>query len=170
MAPDHPDDGARDHSAGQWLALGRAAQELGLTRSAVYRRIRAGTLMSRPRGNRGLEVFVAPDDRDHPRDEARHGAPDDRDQSRYGARDDRADVERDELQARIEELLERVGRAEGEAAGLRSTVVELREALARATAHTEQERARGDRLEAALTGARRPWLARVLEGLRRKGG
>jgi hypothetical protein len=33
-----------------------------------------------------------------------------------------------------------------------------------------QERARGDRLEAALAEARRPWLAKVLEGLRRKAG
>src|SRR4051794_35158743 len=39
---------------------------------------------------------------------------------------------------------------------------ELREALARAEA-------RAARLEAALAEARRPWLARVLEGLRRKG-
>ena len=31
------------------------------------------------------------------------------------------------------------------------------------------ERARGDRLEAALAEARRPWLAKVIEGLRRKG-
>ncbi len=31
------------------------------------------------------------------------------------------------------------------------------------------ERARCDRLEAALAEARRPWLAKVLEGLRRKG-
>ena len=28
---------------------------------------------------------------------------------------------------------------------------------------------RGDRLEAALAEARRPWLAKVLEGLRRRG-
>jgi hypothetical protein len=33
----------------------------------------------------------------------------------------------------------------------------------------EREVARGDRLEAALAEARRPWLAKVLEGLRRKG-
>jgi septal ring factor EnvC (AmiA/AmiB activator) len=33
----------------------------------------------------------------------------------------------------------------------------------------DQERARGDRLEAALAEARRPWLAKVLEGLRWKG-
>src|SRR4051812_26296072 len=33
----------------------------------------------------------------------------------------------------------------------------------------DQQRARGDRLEAALAEARRPWLAKVIEGLRRKG-
>jgi hypothetical protein len=38
---------------------------------------------------------------------------------------------------------------------------ELREALA-------LERARADRLEAALVEARRPWLARLLEAVRRK--
>ena len=31
-----------------------------------------------------------------------------------------------------------------------------------------QERTRADRLEAALAEARRPWLARVLEGMRRR--
>jgi len=31
------------------------------------------------------------------------------------------------------------------------------------------EQVRADRLEAALAEARRPWLAKVLEGLRRKG-
>ena len=30
------------------------------------------------------------------------------------------------------------------------------------------ERARSDRLEAALAEARRPWLAKLIEGLRRK--
>jgi hypothetical protein len=41
--------------------------------------------------------------------------------------------------------------------------------LADARATIERERARGDRLEAALAEARRPWLAKVLEGLRRRG-
>jgi hypothetical protein len=148
VAADHPGDGARDDRTGQWLGLGPAAQELGLTRSAVYRRIRAGTLSSRPRGNRGLEVFVAPDDRDHSRDDAR---------------DDRAVIGHDRLQARVEELLERAVRAEGELAAKDALVAELRQVL-------DQERTRGDRLETALAEARRPWLARVLDGLRRKGG
>ena len=51
-------------------------------------------------------------------------------------------------------------RAEGALAELRGTVAELRQAL-------EHERVRGDRLEAALAEARRPWLAKVLEELRR---
>ena len=53
-------------------------------------------------------------------------------------------------------------RAEGALTELRGTAAELRQAL-------EHERTRGDRLEAELAEARRPWLAKVLEGLRRKG-
>ena len=41
--------------------------------------------------------------------------------------------------------------------------------LADARATIERERGRVDRLEAVLAEARRPWLAKVLEGLRRKG-
>ena len=53
-------------------------------------------------------------------------------------------------------------RAEGERDATRAEAAALREALTRAEA-------RADRLEAALVEARRPWLARVLEGLRLKG-
>ncbi len=90
-------------------------------------------------------------------------APDDRDHSRDDARDDRAVIGHDRLQARVEELLERAVRAEGELAAKDALVAELRQVL-------DQERTRGDRLETALAEARRPWLARVLDGLRRKGG
>ncbi len=34
--------------------------------------------------------------------------------------------------------------------------------------YARQERARGNRLEAALAEARRPWLARLIEAVRRK--
>jgi hypothetical protein len=53
-------------------------------------------------------------------------------------------------------------RAEAERDATRTTLADMRQAL-------DQERARADRLEAALLEARRPWLAKVLEGLRRKG-
>src|SRR4051794_39034228 len=70
----------------------------------------------------------------------------------------------------------------GGVAGLRDELLEARGAAARAEAERdsavanladarstiERERVRGDRLEAALAEARRPWLAKVIEGLRRR--
>ena len=55
-----------------------------------------------------------------------------------------------------------LGRAEGELAAEMRRNGDLAATLA-------VERARAERLEAALAEARRPWLARVLDGLRRKG-
>ena len=87
---------------------------------------------------------------------------------------DRLEASRSAL-ARIEELLradgelraaladERVARARTEA-----EAAVLREALAREADHAGRERARADRLEAALVEARRPWLARLFEAVRRK--
>src|SRR4051812_48652319 len=108
-------------------------------------------LDARPRGNRGLEVFVARDDRDEDRDDRERLA----DGSVHVARDSERDAELAGLRLRVEQLVERAARAEAE---LGATRVQL-----------EREVARGDRLEAALAEARRPWLAKVLEGLRRKG-
>ena len=70
------------------------------------------------------------------------------------------------------ELTEERARAEGallEAAELRAETRLLREMLERDRSDLARERDRADRLEAALAEARRPWLAKVLEGLRRKG-
>jgi hypothetical protein len=81
---------------------------------------------------------------------------------------DRALNEADEfkgLRDRVEELLERAARAEAErdtiGAAHAAEAALLRAALAKAEA-------RADRLEAALAEARRPWLAKVIEGLRRR--
>lgn len=41
---------------GEWLSLGEAARRAGFTRAATYGRVKRGSLPSRPRGNRGLEV------------------------------------------------------------------------------------------------------------------
>ena len=139
-------DDRRDEPPGRWVPLALAVRELGISRAAVYRRIRAGTLDARPRGNRGLEVLVR-DDRDEGRD--------DRDRLADVSRDETRDIELAELRLRVEQLVERAARAEAEAAATR--------------AQLEREIARADRLEAALAEARRPWLAKVLEGLRRKG-
>ena len=150
MARDGTSDVARDSPGDRWVPLPQAVRELGINRATVYRRIRAGTLSTRPRGNRGLEVLVRDVDCD----------------AGDVARDAAGDVAH-------AGLLERAARAEGEAAGLRTTVAELRAAHAAETillreALTKAE-ARADRLETALLAARRPWLAKVLDGLRRKG-
>ena len=72
--------------------------------------------------------------------------------------------------ARLEELLERAARAEGELVARDALLATKEELVATLTATLAHERARADRLEAALVEARRPWLARVLDGLRRRGG
>src|SRR4051794_34240499 len=55
-------------------------------------------------------------------------------------------------------------RAEGDARAAKAEAE-----LEAARAMLSQERTRADRFEAALAEARRPWLAKVIEGLRRKG-
>jgi len=65
-----------------------------------------------------------------------------------------------EENARLQHAL---GRAEGELTAELRRSADLGAALAKAEV-------RADRLEAALAEARRPWLARVIEGLRRKAG
>ena len=60
----------------------------------------------------------------------------------------------------------RLDQVEGELAAEQRRNAEL---VATLTAALTKAEARADRLEAALAEARRPWLAKVLEGLRRKG-
>jgi hypothetical protein len=75
----------------------------------------------------------------------------------------------DEREAEVEHWRALAQGAQLEAARLeeRLAAAERREADLSATASAE--RARADRLEAALVEARQPWLARLLEALRRKG-
>jgi hypothetical protein len=147
---DHPRDGEQNARPGQWLPLGRAAKELSLSRAGVYRRIRAGTLDSRPRGNRGLEVFVA-DDRERSADHS----PD-------GERDVRAD------DAELEELREELTAARIAMARLEERLVAAERRDTDLQAGLELERARADRLAADLALARKGWLERLLEAVRRQ--
>jgi hypothetical protein len=73
MKPEYPglrpSDGNSDANRNgiqneRWVPLGDAARELKVSRAAIYRRVERGTLRSRPRGNRGLEVLLP----EHPRD------------------------------------------------------------------------------------------------------
>ena len=123
-----------EDSPGAWLTVAEAARRLGVTPKAIRNRIKHHSLLSRPRGNAGREVFV-PDDMEPGDDEG----------------DSPGTLALHVQVARLEERLAAGERREGE--------------LVAALAKVE---ARADRLEAALAEARRPWLAKVIGGLRRR--
>ncbi len=175
-----------DDQAGTWLRLGEAAARLGTSVEGVRSRIKRRKLRTRPGNDGRLRVLVpAPEfgQAANGHDQAPPGqawAPTGHDQAVALARD-KAAAETERWRCLVEE--ERLARAKAEAerdaakAAHDAETTLLREALAREADHARQERARGDRLEAealalarALAEARRPWLAKVLEGLRRKGG
>ncbi len=141
---------------GAWLRPDEAASRLGTTVEAVRSRIRRGSLQSR-RGNDGrIKVLV------HATEPDQAGPDGDRASTDREDADDWLRTERNEalLEAdhwRSVAETERTGRVRAEAE------------LEAARTMRGQERARGARLAAARAEARRPWLAKVLEGLRRKG-
>ena len=134
---------------------GRAASSGSAGRRGLPAHPQPARSPSRPRGNRGLEVVACRDvDRDAG-DEA----------ETVRATSTRRTLGR---ASRVEELPSCRPGLTGEARG------QLDGAAPRAPRRcarplSRARRARADRLEAALAEARRPWLARVLEGLRRKG-
>ena len=149
-----------------------AAEALGLTPDGVRARIRRWTLPAR-KGNDGTwRVELSPSVLAR-HDGAADGRQDAHDAEAVGRHnellrrlfrvEERVDQWREELVAAYEARLAQA-RAEGEVRAVRAEGE-----LAATRAMLEREIARGDRLEAALAEARRPWLAKVLEGLRRKG-
>ena len=186
---DHHGDGQHDRhddvTVGEWMSIGEAARRLGVTRAAIYGRIERRTLPTRPRGNRGVEVLLPASDR-YGNDHSDVAG----DAHRDHQGDDHHDVT---LISRLEELLERAVRAEAErdaakalaavelAALGRQRDAELEAAqgrleveIAARNAVIEQmrdalavERARGDRLEAALREATRSWLDKLIGMVRR---
>jgi len=159
-----------------WLTLTEAAAVTGLDRETLRSRARRG-LIPRRRDNRGhWLVQIAPSlDRghDHSREpsttavtEPGHG-----NVHGYVEADHGREVVTD-LLAEVAEVRTALARAEAErdaatkvataeVAAAHGQFEQMREALAKAEA-------RADRLEAALAEARRPWLARMIEGLRRR--
>ena len=154
-----PGDGS-----GTWVPVAEAARRLGVSTRAIRKRIERGTLAARPRGNEGREVFL--------RDGTGAGpVPEQGPRTGAGTGESSGPAQ---LEAVLEVARLEVRLAEREAAAkveteLRGTVAALRATVTDLRATVAAERARADRLEAVLTEARRPWLARVLEGLRRKG-
>ena len=153
-----PGDGS-----GTWVPVAEAARRLGVSARAVRKRVERGTLTARPRGNEGREVYLPDGPSSGP-------VPDPGSRTGSGSGNDpHAAAVEEGLRARVEQLLERAACAEGAVAGLREALTREAAHVATLTEALAKAEARADRLEAALLEARRPWLARVLEGLRRKG-
>jgi hypothetical protein len=158
MSADRPDNGA-DTS---WLTLDEAGQQLGLSKDALRKRIARGRLEARLGNDGTTRVLVTSATPPGPGLDGFGQVLDSPELVRLAVQLDDA-LERLEGTARdLMEARERAARAEGAAEALSGRVQDLSGVLS-------AERARGDRLEAALAEARRPWLAKVLEGLRRKG-
>jgi hypothetical protein len=138
------DDAADEATA--WVTVSEAASRLKLTPYGVKSRIRRGTLRARQGNDRRLLVGIPADLPAAEGDEAADLPP------------DRLDEQHQKVEAEVEYWRTLAQEARLDAARLEE----------RLAATVSAERVRGDRLEAALAEARRPWLAKVLEGLRRK--
>src|SRR3954471_14019991 len=118
------DDGHGDIILGdgpEWIGLGEAARRLGVTRAAIYGRIERRTLVARPKGNRGVEVQWPPPQR-HP----------------DGKGDIAVTVTGDVMVTTLDDLRERLERAEGEAERLRDQNAQLYQQIA--DLHSERDR------------------------------
>jgi hypothetical protein len=125
---------------GEWISLGEAARRLGVTRSAVYGRIERRTLTTRPKGNRGLEVLWSPP-KHHPSSKG---------DVTMTVMDDAADVTHDgkgDIAALLDNLRERLARAEGEATQLRQQVTDLQSERDRIVEQRAQARERAAKAE-----------------------
>src|SRR4051794_36637738 len=143
---------------GEWMTLSAAASRLGWARARVESRARREEWPKRqPNRGTAMEYLVPASVLTEPAT-VTDGAETDRE----GVADSVMTEALAELQREVTELATVAATAKGELAA------ELRRSSDLAAALSKVE-ARADRLEAALAEARRPWLAKVLEGLRRKG-
>jgi predicted RNase H-like nuclease (RuvC/YqgF family) len=148
-----------------WVTVSEAARRLGTTVEAVRKRIGRGQLNSR-KGNDGrTEVLVLTESaRSPPADPTTSAHEPDTVRKLSGLEEEVSGLrdEADRWRAKAEEAGQRAARAEGELTAKDALVTTLREALT-------HERAEKARLAGELAEARRPWLAKVLEGWRRRG-
>src|SRR4051794_17173291 len=146
-----------------WLTLGEAGRRSGRHPDTLRAMIRRGRLEGQ-KGNRGEWLVRLP-----PRvlsgtgPESHPGKPGSAPEGDPEVPEERPDTSG--LLEEMADLRHALGRAEGELAAEQRRNAELVATLTAALAKAE---ARADRLEAALAEARRPWLAKVLEGLRRR--
>src|SRR3954468_4571879 len=151
---------------GDWVTIADAARRLGVTPKAIRNRLERSTLEWRPAGNRGREVLIRPEM--EPGDGPGDPSGDDQENGlgtgpemvslmvQVARLEERQAATEAQARAEVEALR---GQLEVEIAARNAVIEQVREALA-------IERARGDRLEAALAEARRPLLLRLVDGLR----
>ena len=135
--------GAPGDTPGEWVSVAEAARRLGITPRAVRNRVKHRSLQARPKGNSGREVFL-PEAEASPVGSPGVSGGDQGTGEGEAPRDVPGTVGLMVQVARLEERLAAAGVRE---ADLRATVADLR---------------------AALERERRPWLARVLEAIRRR--
>ena len=132
--------------AGQWLSQSEAGLRLGWKLNKVIAARRSGRLQGR-KGNRGQWLVQVPD-----------GLAEAGPEPGYSPAET-------ELQAGVHEELAELQHALGRAEGRVETLLQQVSGLAETVA---AERARGDRLEAALAEARKGWLERLIEAVRKR--
>jgi hypothetical protein len=144
-----------------WLKVAEAAPRLGLTVDGLRSRIKRG-LVTTKRGNDGRVLVNVAMNGSITGHEPGHELATDTDELA------RLLVQLEEARERAEgavteaaEARERAARAEGRAEALLGQTSSMAE-------HLAAERARGDRLELALAEARKGWLERLLEAVRRR--
>jgi hypothetical protein len=137
-----------------WLTLGEAGQKLGLSKDALRKRVTRGKLDAR-KGNDGtLRVLVT--------SAMLTGQDGDSSTTVH----DRGEVGR--LLVQLDEARERGEAAASEAAEARLALARIEERLAASERRESDLRAERDRLAAELAEARKPWLVRLVEALRRR--
>jgi hypothetical protein len=160
-----------EHDSSRLAGVVEAATALGLTPDGVRARIRRGTLAAR-KGNDGQWRVALPSTvlsrQDNEQDRRDIPAADQQDGPLQLAQLEERLRAADELRAALTEERVAHARAEGERDVARAESAVLREALAREVDYARQERARADRLAAELAEARKGWLERLLEAVRRR--
>jgi hypothetical protein len=155
----------------RWLKLAEAAPQLGLTIDGLRARIKRGQITTR-KGNDGrLLVSVAANGAE-PSHEPSHEPTQNGSEAGHESAHELAGTGSDgaghNLLLDLLDARERAARAEGELAGLREALATEARRSTDLQAVLELERTRADRLEAALAEARKGWLERVLEAIRRR--
>jgi hypothetical protein len=157
---------------GTWLTINEAAKRTGWLPDKIRSDRRRGRLQSR-KNNAGEWLVLVPSEAQTMLGDPSSHANGHADSHAIGQADSQAMATPPAwLLEELAELRERIGHAEGRAAGMAAQMASMAAGMALERAGMAEtvaaERARGDRLEAALAEARKGWLERLLEAVRRR--